>query len=231
MQYMIQDNGGRYLRRDNSGAFTLTNKREYGAIWDSKLKAANVLKSSINKNLRSKYHIVEICDDPELERVMKLQPWRETSKSVASQTDVNKSSQDVPSVEKEQNDSFDNKSSQSDSDLCTAFNYFAEFLHSIESRRTELSNKLSEVDREVNDVCHYIELGKFNAYQGYMAFSMLRERLKKRRVIKNELLAISKIEDSKINSDSLSGVKDYIFALDQRHYNPRALDELFEPTY
>ena len=88
--------------------------------------------------------------------------------------------------------------------------------------------KLSEVDKEISDINHYIEFGKFNAYQGWLAFNMLRHRLRKRRKIKNELLVIQQLGDSKITSSMLQAIKKSIAEMDNRKYIPRVLNELFE---
>lgn len=50
-----------------------------------------------------------------------------------------------------------------------------------------LRSALSEVDTEVSLIYHEIEFGKFNVVQGYHLAKRLKEVLKRRRAIKNEI--------------------------------------------
>lgn len=88
-------------------------------------------------------------------------------------------------------------------------------LEDVEMRRGELNKKLSNIDLEISDIHHYIELGTFNAFQGWEAFSMLKYRLENRRKIKDEILLLNHI----------------IFELksnQSRRYTPRKLFGLFK---
>lgn len=80
-----------------------------------------------------------------------------------------------------------------------------------------LHHALSVVDREISDIHHWIEFDKFNAYQGYQAFAMLKEKLNHRRDIKNGIKVL----------DAVSNVETTVSNLKNRKYNPRELDELF----
>ena len=72
--------------------------------------------------------------------------------------------------------------------------------------------------------------GKFNAYQGWLAFNMLKNRLKRRRKIKDELYIVSQLGECKINSAMIEEIKSSMSTLDGRIYRPRKLKELFERT-
>lgn len=114
-------------------------------------------------------------------------------------------------------------------DLTTNIDNFTDFIQSTEQRKEALLIDLSNVDKEISDINHYIEFGgKFNAYQGWLAFNMLRNRLKKRRKIKDELHILMQLGECKVNSTMLAEIKDSIVSLDTRKYQPRILKELFE---
>ena len=98
----------------------------------------------------------------------------------------------------------------------------------MEERKNKLSGDLSNIDKEITDIQHYIEFGNFNAYQGWLAFSMLRHRLKKRRKIKNEFQILSQIGECKINSAMVNDIQAAIHKINNKSYTPRVLPELFE---
>lgn len=91
-------------------------------------------------------------------------------------------------------------------------------MHDIESKREYLSQALSNVDKEITDIHHWIELGRFNAYQGYQAFAKLKVRLEKRRSIKNGMAILR----------AMSGVETAVYNAENRNYRPRILSDLFE---
>ena len=103
-----------------------------------------------------------------------------------------------------------------------------EFVMDAEKRKEELVGLLSEVDKEISDINHYIEFGKFNAYQGWLAFTMLQNRLRKRRKIKDELSVINQLGECKITSDMMIDIKNAIAELGNRKYAPRVLTQLFD---
>lgn len=96
------------------------------------------------------------------------------------------------------------------------------------NRKDALLGNLSEVDRKITDIQHYIEFSKLNAAQGYKAYKMEREWLLKRRKIKNEIAVVSKIVECNMSDSLLDDVKNMIKTMDNRTYNPRFLDELYD---
>lgn len=55
----------------------------------------------------------------------------------------------------------------------------------------ELRLRLSEVDFEICDIHHYIEFFSLDAAKGYKAYRMLKERLERRRFIKDEMVRVN----------------------------------------
>lgn len=208
---MISDGKGTYIRKNFAGKYSPVRNETLGEVWEQKSKAKNVLENQLNKNIRKRYHIVEteIPDVRKIANDSEMVP-RHCSEMIKRMIGEG--------IEDSQIDKWRN-----------GIDYFSPFIHDLEQRKENLSNKLSDVDKEIIDIQHYIEFGdKFNAYEGWLAFSMLRHRLKKRRKIKDELYIVTQLSECKINSSMLSNIKDIIYELDKRVYTPRKLANLFE---
>ena len=103
-----------------------------------------------------------------------------------------------------------------ESDISDKIESLMSIAQEILSRRNELNEKLSNAEKEVVDVQHYIELRTLNAYEGYKAFKMLQDVLLRRRRIKDEIQI----------TDALMILDENIRSLNNRHYTPRILDQL-----
>ena len=90
-----------------------------------------------------------------------------------------------------------------------------------------LKDKLSQVDLEICDIQHYIEFFSLDAAKGYKAYRMLKERLIKRREIKDEIAKVN-LFLSGTSSDFSSGkISRQLKNMDTSGYQPRILNELF----
>lgn len=58
--YMITDGHGTYIRKDFAGRYSPVRNETLGDTWEQRSKAKSVLENQINKNIRQRYHIVEI---------------------------------------------------------------------------------------------------------------------------------------------------------------------------
>lgn len=85
-------------------------------------------------------------------------------------------------------------------------------------KKATLFKALSTVDREISDIHHWLELEKINACQGYRASALLKEKLMRRRDIKNGIEVLRAISDVEVTISNLKN----------RTYQPRELKELFE---
>lgn len=210
IRYVITD-GRHYLKRDANGNYIPTNGKIFGDVYEQRSKAANVLENCVSKNLRNRYHIQEILEDEvENKKVepVEIKPKENVAKEIGNET-----------FEAGQIDKWAN-----------GINSLSSFAQSVEERKKDLVDALSDVDSEISDINHYIEFGKFNAYQGWLAFNMLKNRLKRRRKIKDELYIVSQLGECKINSAMIEEIKSSMSTLDGRIYRPRKLKELFERT-
>lgn len=205
-QFMISDEHGFYLHRDNCGNYIPVKNKTLGDIWEQRKKASNVLINCVSKNLRDRYIVVEVEDEI-------IPRQKET---ITSKNDVIKQIGDEP-IEESHIPS-----------LLAKIDNFTEFIKNAEKHKEALIVSLSDVDKEISDINHYIEFGKFNAYQGWLAFKMLRGRLKKRRKIKDELHILTQLSECKVNSAMFTNIKTLIDKLNTREYQPRKLNQLFE---
>lgn len=212
--YMITD-GERYIRLDATGAYVPIKSKALGMVWEQRCKAKNILENCISKNFRKRYRIEEIADNI-VESKQDTKKQEDKKEQICA---VNNSV--VINIANQVNDDNIDKLKKDISGI-------TEFVQSAEQRREELILKLSDVDQEISDINHYIELRKLNCYQGWLAYNMLRNRLIKRRKIKDELSILFKLEDCKVNSEMISEMKTQFDALETREYKPRKLKELFE---
>ena len=105
---------------------------------------------------------------------------------------------------------------------------FKHYYEDLLERKQALIEELRTVSAELCDIEHYIEFTSLNASGGYRAYRMLKERLLRRRQIKDELLCISiflRAEPRNILNGNLTR---QIAGLGTREYGPRVLTELFE---
>lgn len=96
------------------------------------------------------------------------------------------------------------------------------------NRKDVLLQQLSDIDKEISDIMHYIEFSKLNAAQGYKAFKMIKDRRIKRRSIKNELNIVEVILSKKFNDSISKEIMKAVENMDKRTYEPRVLKELFD---
>ena len=226
--YVLTDGKGNYIRYDVGMNQYVKAKGKYVAErWLDRTTARNVLKNSVPKNIRKKFRVVEIEDD-------------RTPVSVNTNTSISDPKivvSTIPAFVYSEKDTAehikDNTNTIFGSDICNDENTCSNselrdkvtntVFADITNRRVTLNNKLSEVDRKICDVLHYIEFNKLNACDGYKTYKMIREYRLERRAIKNE---IEILDDVYNNITKL--IEESINRLSNRKYKPRELPELFK---
>lgn len=93
--------------------------------------------------------------------------------------------------------------------------------------RDQCQEELQTVEREITDIQHYIEFFSLDAAKGYKAYKMLRERLTRRRVLKDEVTKANYVLSGDASAFSTGRVDTQIRQMDMRMYSPRVLVELF----
>ena len=199
-QYIITD-GERFIYCNHSGKFVPTPSEAMADIYTKK-QAEGICKNSLQKALRSIFY-VEKYDHPQ------------NNIKQVSQNDL-KNNTEKTTIHKD---------IQLWLDKVTGLNGLKD---DAVQRKEELCKQLSNVDKELTDINHYIEFCNLNAAQGYKAYKMIKERRIKRRIIKNELSVVDVILEKKISDSIIDEIEKVINGLNERTYTPRILDELFD---
>ena len=113
-------------------------------------------------------------------------------------------------------------------DMLSTFCYISNHM---DEYRNSLNGMLSDVDKEISDIMHYLEFNELDDKDMLKASKMLQERSYRRREIKDEMektsLMKSKFFDSDFNIKVQQSLK-FIEKMKSRQYTPRKLNELFQ---
>lgn len=198
-QYVITD-GTRWIMRDRKGKYVPTSCEALADIFTNK-QATGIFQSNLSKALKSVFRVQKIDEPPKLIKQISQETVQENTEKVSTAENVQRWIDKIEGL----------------NGLAT------EALH----RKDELVQQLSKVDQELSDVNHYIEFCNLNAAQGYKAYKMIKDRRIKRRSIKNELQVVDIILSKKICENATDEIQKAIAGMDQRTYEPRVLNELF----
>ena len=199
--YVLEDGNGSFIRKDgSSGKYVPIRSFTQAKKWDDESKASSILQNSIAKTIRSNYYV----------------------QKYATEEIVEKGALPVKSEL-----TFHELEDDNITDWLEKINTIMGVLSDSDDRTTELNDKLSQIDKEIVDVEHYIEFGQFNCYQGWLCFKMLQNKLRQRRRYKNELSVLNMIKNCKISTDSLTTLSRLISESRNKCYTPRAFPELF----
>lgn len=93
------------------------------------------------------------------------------------------------------------------------------------SRKSELLSQLSNVDKELSNCLHEIELtGNMNACDGYKEYKRAKTILKRRRIIKDELSVVDSILTSNLQSMATDRIQKVVNGLGKRRFVVRDVD-------
>lgn len=198
-QYVITD-GDRFIYRDRNGRYVPTHSEVMTDIF-SKKQAESIYNNQLPRALKSVFHVEKYDKPPEGVKQVTETDIQNTEKVMVS----------------------DNI--QKWLDKISDLNGLAK---DASHRKEELVNQLSNIDKELSDLLHYIEFCNLNAAQGYTAYKMVKERRIKRRSIKNELTVVEAILNKKISESVTDEIMKTVRSLDQRSYEPRVIAELFD---
>lgn len=198
-QYVITD-GTRWIMRDRHGRYVPTSCKALADVFSNK-QATGIFQSNLSKALKSVFRVQKIDEPPKLIKQISQETVQENTEKVSTAENVQRWIDKIEGL----------------NGLAT------EALH----RKDELVQQLSKVDQELSDVNHYIEFCNLNAAQGYKAYKMIKDRRIKRRSIKNELQVVDIILSKKICETATDEIQKAIAGMDQRTYEPRVLNELF----
>ena len=199
-QYVITD-GTRWIMRDKHGRYVPTSCEALADVFSNK-QVTGIFQSNLSKALKSVFRVQKIDEPSKLIKQISQETAQENTERVSTAENIQRWINKINGL----------------NGLAT------EALH----RKDELVQQLSKVDQELSDVNHYIEFCNLNAAQGYKAYKMIKDRRIKRRSIKNELQVVDIILSKKISETATDEIKKAIDGMDQRTYEPRVLNELFD---
>ena len=199
-QYIITD-GSRFIFRNHFGKYVPTPSEAMADIYTKK-QAEGICKCSLPKTLRGIFHVQKYDITPENVKQV-------SQSDLVNNTDVVIISQNI----------------QVWLDKVSGLNGLRK---DAKKRKEELCKQLSDVDKELSDINHYIEFCNLNAAQGYKAYKMIKERRIKRRTIKNELVVVETILEKRLSDSIAEEIEKVIHNLNVRTYTPRILNELFD---
>ena len=199
-QYVITD-GTRWIMRDRKGKYVPTSCEALADIFTNK-QATGIFQSNLSKALKSVFRVQKIDEPSKLIKQISQKTAQENTERVSTAENIQR---------------WINKIDGLNGLATEAIN-----------RKYELVQQLSKVDQELSDVNHYIEFCNLNAAQGYKAYKMIKDRRIKRRSIKNELQILEIILSKKISETATNEIQKAIAGMDQRTYEPRILNELFD---
>lgn len=199
-QYIITD-GERFIYCNHSGKFVPTSSEAMADTYTKK-QADGICKNSLPKALKSIFYVEKYDSPPD-------------NVKQVSQCNLINDSEKVETA----------KNIQFWLDKVSGLNGLR---NDATKRKEELCRQLSNVDKELSDINHYIEFCNLNAAQGYKAYKMVKERRIKRRIIKNEFVIVDVILEKKLSDSITEEIEKAIHNLDERTYTPRILSELFD---
>lgn len=201
MRKYVITNGEYYIRKDDkTNKYVPVHSLKYALQFESEMQAKAILKNSISKSVKQGYFVKTL--------------------EFASTITVNQDKQRELCAKEVQQANV--------ADFADKVKNIAKVLSHAQARKAELLSKLSDIDKQVVDIEHYIEFGKFNACQGFMAFKMLQNALRQRREYKNEIEMLVQVEECQLNVMAIAKFANKISDIENKVYSPRVLPELFE---
>lgn len=101
------------------------------------------------------------------------------------------------------------------------------FTKQLKTKRDQYVSNYNKTNKEIIDIEHAAEFYNLNASQGYKIYKMLHEARINRRKYKDGIVKISYILDGNFEDCSNGKIDQKISNMDERHYAPRVLKELF----
>lgn len=204
--YVITDGNKNYIRRDIDGKYVAARSRALADEFLEKWKAEKVLKNNLTPKKRKLYRVVEedvgftVVKKPEQDQAEKPKEEKKPEQLLLS-----------PQIE----------------ELRKKIEGVKKFIDDADNRRSELSDLLSNTDKEITDIQHYIEFSDINGEDIASTYNMLKTRLKNRRQIKNELSVLRQLAECKMDASMFGDLLTVISDLDNKTYVPRVLTSLF----
>ena len=201
------DNGQSYFLRQRDKS--LVSDQQAASKWANKKEAQKVLDSLVNKQLPAQ------------------------TRSVLSQLKVGDLNQvwpkkDLNQYTPEERALIADIVGMDQVEFISMFEKFVRLLGLIPAIRDELSKKISQEDGAITqDFLHTIELGKFNAFEGYKLTKEFQKSRQNRRKLKDRFEILSKLVNfncgiAEITSNTVKDTQNLIESMEKREYTYRS---------
>ena len=201
--YYITDTYGSFYALDDSNKLVVVNKEEFATKF-TLAKANNTIQKVIKPMQRYQFVLKEVPNNLSLEDDY---------------------------LELERNAYITTRFDDMNTDWKWEMENLISFCSQLKQYRVNLNHMLSEVDKEICDIMHYIEFYNLDAAKGYKMYKMLKDCRLRRRKIKDEYEKVGAAITTLANEDLIEKMKTALKqmkGLDNRVYTPRILTELFE---
>ena len=201
--YYITDTYGSFYALDDSNRLVVVNKEEFATKF-TLAKANNTIQKVIKPMQRYQFVLKEVPNNLSLEDDY---------------------------LELERNAYISTRFDDMNTDWKWEIENLISFCSQLKQYRVNLNHMLSEVDKEICDIMHYIEFYNLDAAKGYKMYKMLKDCRLRRRKIKDEYEKVGAAITTLANEDLIEKMKTALKqmkGLDNRVYTPRILTELFE---
>ena len=201
--YYITDTYGSFYALDDSNKLVVVNKEEFATKF-TLAKANNTIQKVIKPMQRYQFVLKEVPNNLSLEDDY---------------------------LELERNAYITTRFDDMNTDWKWEMENLISFCSQLKQYRVNLNHMLSEVDKEICDIMHYIEFYNLDAAKGYKMYKMLKDCRLRRRKIKDEYEKVGAAITVLANEDFIEKIKTALKqmkGLDNRLYTPRILTELFE---
>jgi len=98
----------------------------------------------------------------------------------------------------------------------------ADYLGRVMENAEDLSVQLSNMDREISDIQHYIETASLNAAQRSHVFKVYREKLTERRLYKNLMDITATMAQAGLSKKNFNNTVASLDGLETKAYSPRS---------
>lgn len=105
------------------------------------------------------------------------------------------------------------------------------FMDEVLNRKNILFKKLSNIDRELSNCMHEIELSKWKSgCEGYKEYRIIKDILERRRKIKDELAIVQSVASSVKCSVDIKNINRVFSRLSRRKFEIRIIEDGFDDT-
>lgn len=204
MDYVITTNGGKQYIRLNENGTPVTCSKNKAQLFEY-TKATNILKS-LPKTLH-KFHFRVV---PASEDISDNSLGNDNEDQIIEFPYIENKEYQIPDTVKDL--------------LCRIENY-NDLIRHLNKRKPSLYNELSNVDCELSNRLHDIELtSNKNACDGYKEYKKIKEVLHKRREIKDELIVVNAILEENLKTINSNRIQKVVNGLSKRKFTIRDVD-------